>query len=51
MMHDYVFVYRPNEIGDYQNCVGLAYEHEQARARSRWKKRAKYLVYLLKFMY
>ena len=50
-MHDYVFVYRPNEIGDYQNCVGLEYALEQARTRSRWAKRAKYLVYLFRLMY
>ena len=50
-MQDYIFVFRPSEIGDYQTCVGLEEAHSQQAAISKWQRRAKYLVYFLRFLY
>jgi len=50
-MRDYIFVFRPNEIGDYQTCVGLEAKHAQAAAVSKWRRRAKYMLALLRYIY
>jgi hypothetical protein len=50
-MRDYIFVFRPSEIGDYQTCVGLEAKHAHAATVSKWRRRAKYLLTLLRMVY
>jgi hypothetical protein len=50
-MRDYIFVFRPSEIGDYQTCVGLERKHAHAATVSKWRRRVKYMLTLLRYIY